>query len=328
MLTEALEGLWLDRDLTWLEFNGRVLAEALDERNPMLERLKFLAIFTSNLDEFFMKRIAALRIENNGDHVKILGELRAVIVDMVRQQQDCFAALLPQLAEHGVRIISWQDMTDRQREEASKFFQSNVLPALTPLVVDAAHPTPFLSNLSLSWVCRLSEPGSHGPLYGRVKVATGLSSWMQVHAEAPKDSHWFISLTEIVRQHLGDLFSGMETHDQTLFRITRDAEVDWDGNSNESVREVVAERIRLRRYEPTVRIEFGPDPNPMLREMLLSLLELTEHEAYDLPGPFDFNTLWTIAGLDLPHLRDRPWTPRVPVGFRNEATPLVDVIRH
>ena len=304
-----------------------MLAEALDERTPLLERLKFLAIFTSNLDEFFMKRIAVLRVENNGTHTKLLAELRAVIVAMVQQQKACFAALLPQLEQHGIRILSWKDLTDRQRLEATKFFKQNVLPALTPLVVDSAHPTPFLSNLSLSWMCRLQEPGSHVPLYGRVKVATGLTPWIQVREESPRDSHWFISLAEIVRQHLGDLFSGLETYDHTLFRITRDAEVDWEGDSNESVREVVAERIRLRRYEPTVRIEFGPDPDPALREMLLSLLELTEQEAYDLPGPFDFNTLWTLAGLDLPDLRDPPWTPRVPAAFRNESIPLVNVIR-
>ena len=311
----------------WLEFNRRVLAEALDERTPLLERLKFLAIFTSNLDEFFMKRVAVLRVENNGTHTKLLADLRAVIVAMVQQQKACFAGLLPQLEQHGIRILSWKDLTERQRQEATKFFQQNVLPALTPLVVDSAHPTPFLSNLSLSWVCRLHEPGSHTPLYGRVKVATGLTSWMRVRVESPRDSHWFISLAEIVRQHLGDLFSGLETYDHTLFRITRDAEVDWEGDSNESVREVVAERIRLRRYEPTVRIEFGPDRVPALREMLLSLLELTEQEVYDLPGPFDFNTLWTLAGLDLPDLRDPPWTPRVPAAFRNENIPLVNVIR-
>ena len=327
MATQNFDELWLDRDLNWLEFNRRVLAEALDERTPLLERLKFLAIFTSNLDEFFMKRIAVLRVENNGTHTKLLADLRAVIVAMVQQQKACFAALLPQLEQHGIRILSWKDLTDRQRLEATKFFQQNVLPALTPLVVDSAHPTPFLSNLSLSWVCRLQEPGSHAPLYGRVKVATGLTPWIQVREESPRDSRWFISLAEIVRQHLSDLFSGLETYDHTLFRITRDAEVDWEGDSNESVREVVAERIRLRRYEPTVRIEFGPDPEPALREMLLSLLELTEQEAYDLPGPFDFNTLWTLAGLDLPDLRDPPWTPRVPAAFRNESIPLVNVIR-
>src|SRR5262245_13867208 len=327
MSTENFQQLWLDRDLTWLEFNRRVLAEALDERTPLLERLKFLAIFTSNLDEFFMKRIAVLRVEKDKSHAKLLADLRAVTVAMVQQQKACFAALLPQLERHGIRILSWKDLTERQRYAATKFFQQNVFAALTPLVVDSAHPTPFLSNLSLSWVCRLHEPGSPTPLYGRVKVATGLAPWIQVREESPADGHWFISLTEIVRQHLGDLFPGLETHDHTLFRITRDAEVDWEGDSNNSVREVVAERIRLRRYEPAVRIEFGPDPDPAIRERLLSLLELTEEEAYDLPGPFDFNTLWTIAGLELPELRDPPWTPRLPAAFRSESVPLMDVIR-
>jgi polyphosphate kinase len=327
MSSQHLAELWLDRDLAWLEFNRRVLAEALDERTPLLERLKFLAIFTSNLDEFFMKRVAVLRVENNGTHTKLLEDLRAVTVGMVRQQQACFAALLPRLEQHGIRLLGWKELTDRQRLEATKFFQQNVLPALTPLVVDSAHPTPFLSNLSLSWMCRLQEPGSDVPLYGRVKVATGLSPWLQIREESPSGSHWFISLAELVRQHLSDLFSGLETYDHTLFRITRDAEVEWHGDSSESVREVVAERVRLRRYEPAVRIEFGPDPDPVLRESLLSLLELTEQEAYDLPGPFDFNTLWSLAGLELPELRDPPWTPRVPAALRNQHVPLINIIQ-
>ncbi len=202
MSIRTLEEVWSDRDLAWLEFNRRVLAEALDERTPLLERLKFLAIFTSNLDEFFMKRIAVLRVESDGTQTELLADLRAVIVAMVKQQQECFAALLPKLEKHGIRLLSWKDLTDRQRLEATKFFQQNVLPALTPLVVDSVHPTPFLSNLSLSWVCRLGEPGSDAPLYGRVKVATGLSPWIQVREESPKGSRWYISLTQLVRQHL------------------------------------------------------------------------------------------------------------------------------
>jgi polyphosphate kinase len=327
MSTTNLADLWLDRDLSWLEFNRRVLAEALDERTPLLERLKFLAIFTSNLDEFFMKRVAVLRVENDGTHTEFLADLRAAVVGMVQQQQTCFQELLPQLEPHGIRILSWKDLAKRQCFEATKFFQENVLPALTPLVVDAVHPTPFLSNLSLSWVCRLQEPGSDVPLYGRVKVATGLSPWIQLREECPSGSRWFISLTELVRQHLSDLFPGLEAFDRTLFRITRDAEVEWHGDSSESLREVVAERVRLRRYEPAARIEFGPNPDPALREILLSLLELTEEEAYDLPGPFDFNTLWTLAGLDIPDLRETPWTPRVPAVLRNQHMPLASMIQ-
>src|SRR5215475_6948182 len=115
MSTQNLAELWLDRDLAWLEFNRRVLAEALDERTPLLERLKFLAIFTSNLDEFFMKRIAVLRVEKDKHHTKLLADLRAVTLDMVQQQKACFAALLPQLERNGIRILSWKDLTERQR---------------------------------------------------------------------------------------------------------------------------------------------------------------------------------------------------------------------
>jgi polyphosphate kinase len=148
-----------------------------------------------------------------------------------------------------------------------------------------------------------------------------------VREDSPRDSYWFISLTELVRQHFGDLFNGLETYDHTLFRITRDAEVEWQGDSGESVREIVEERVRLRRYEPIVRIEFGPDANPMLRTRVMSLLELTEQEAYDLPGPFDFNKLWSLVGLDLPALRDPSWIPRVPVPLRHASATLVDTIR-
>ncbi|HEX2386223.1 MAG TPA: polyphosphate kinase 1, partial [Candidatus Binatia bacterium] len=246
MASEILKGLWLDRDLGWLEFNHRVLAEAQDERNPLLERLKFLAIFTSNLDEFFMKRIAVLEVENHGSHSETLAELRQVIIDMVRQQQACYAGLLPHLAGHGIRILSWNELSERQRLEAKHFFQRNVLPALTPLVVDSAHPTPFLSNLSLSWGCRLREPGSNTRLYGRVKVPTGLSAWIRLRQDTPAGSRWFLSLAELVRQHLDDVFPGLETYDHTLFRITRDAEVEWHGEAGESLHEIVAERIRLR----------------------------------------------------------------------------------
>ena len=327
MSTKTLEELWFDRDLGWLEFNRRVLAEAQDERTPLLERLKFLGIFTSNLDEFFMKRIATLRLQSNGSHARLMEDLRRVIVPLIGQQRACLASLMPALEAHGVRILGCNDLTERQRLEASRFFEQNVSPALTPQVVDAAHPIPFLSNLSLSWACRLREPGADADLFGRVKVATGLRPWLQIRDEAPAGSHWFVSVTELIRQHLGDLFSGLDPSHHTLFRITRDAEVEWsDDGASGSLREAVAERVRLRRYEPVVRIEFGPDSDPAVREILLSLVELTEQEAYELPGPFDLNTLWTLATLDIPELRDPPWTPRVPPASRNKETSIFSVV--
>src|SRR5262249_31069740 len=151
--TDKLGDLWVDRDLGWLEFNRRVLAEAEDARTLLLERLKYLAIFTSNLDEFFMKRIAALRVaherDGDGSQARLLKSLRAAIVGLLEEQRACLARILPEIEGHGVRVLSWNDLSEGQRAEATDFFTHHVSPALTPQVVDAAHPAPFLSNLSL-----------------------------------------------------------------------------------------------------------------------------------------------------------------------------------
>src|SRR5262245_22472125 len=238
MSVDSLHELWYDRDLGWLEFNRRVLAEAQDERVPLLERLKFLAIFTSNLDEFFMKRMAVHHAAvDAAAGTQSTEDARRLLFPRGAEQHVCFISLTPRLQKHGVRLLHWADLTERQRLEASLFFTENVSPALTPQVVDPAHPFPFLSNLSLSWACQLREPGSDTRLYGRVKVASGLPPWIPVRAETPAGCRWFISLTELIRRHLAELFAGLDAIGHTLFRITRDAEVEWyDGHSNESLR--------------------------------------------------------------------------------------------
>ncbi|HVN05780.1 MAG TPA: hypothetical protein VMT86_15265, partial [Bryobacteraceae bacterium] len=156
---EALAEVWLDRDLGWLDFNDRVLAEALDERTPLLERVKFLAIFTSNLDEFFMKRISVLRRGHTPERLELLTRIRERLLESLRRQAECFTRrLLPELAAHGIRLVNWDGMTPAQQEEASSYFDLEVSPALTPLVFDPAHPFPFLSNLSTSLAFLLYDP--------------------------------------------------------------------------------------------------------------------------------------------------------------------------
>ena len=330
--TDMLSDLWVDRDLGWLEFNRRVLAEAEDARTPLLERLKYLAIFTSNLDEFFMKRIAALRVgherDGDGSQARLLKSLRAAIVGLLEEQRACLARILPEIEGHGVRVLSWNDLSEGQRAEATDFFTHHVSPALTPQVVDAAHPAPFLSNLSLSWACRLREPGSEDGVLGRVKVASGLAPWFPVREGTRLDQRWFLPIPELIRHHLGHLFSGLETYDHTLFRITRDAEVEWHGESaGESLRDVVAECVRLRRYEPVVRMELGPGRDSTVRGTLVSMLGLTDEDVYELPGAFDLSALWTLAGLDLPALRDTPWTPKVPAALRDPHRSMLSTVQ-
>src|ERR1700689_2822278 len=170
-LPAALAGVWIDRDLSWLDFNDRVLAEALDERTPLLERAKFLAIFTSNLDEFFMKRQAVLRNGTTDAQRALLHQVRDKLLPSLRRQAECYRQIIvPGLAEHGVLLRSWSELTPRQQEEGSKYFKSEVSPALTPLVIDPVHPFPFLSNLSSSLVFRLRDVARDESMFARVKV--------------------------------------------------------------------------------------------------------------------------------------------------------------
>ena len=163
--------MWIDRDLGWLDFNERVLAEGIDERTPLLERAKFLAIFTSNLDEFFMKRIAAFRKAPAAERVKLLEKLREKLVPSLRRQSDCFRQnLVPELEKNGVCLRKWDQLTQPQQEEARRYFDSRSRPALTPLVFDPAHPFPFLSNLSTSIAFLLRDEQRSTSMYARVKV--------------------------------------------------------------------------------------------------------------------------------------------------------------
>ena len=170
-ISHAIADVWLDRDLGWLDFNDRVLAEALDDRTPLLERVKFLAIFTSNLDEFFMKRIAILRKGSAPGQIQLLGKIRARLLGNLQQQAECFLrAIVPALADHGIHLRNWDELDDAQRSLAGAYFDSEVSPALTPLLFDPAHPFPFLSNLSTSLAFLLEDPGTLVTSYARVKV--------------------------------------------------------------------------------------------------------------------------------------------------------------
>jgi polyphosphate kinase len=183
-VSPLLSEVWIDRDLGWLDFNERVLAEGLDPRTPLLERAKFLAIFTSNLDEFFMKRIAAFRKKPAPERIKLLEKLREKLLPILRRQSDCFRQnLVPELEKNGVDLRNWDQLTYAQREEASRYFDSEVSPALTPLVFDPAHPFPFLSNLSTSIAFLLHDEQRSTSMYARAKVPTVLRQWVSLASD-------------------------------------------------------------------------------------------------------------------------------------------------
>src|SRR5580698_4241139 len=198
-LSQPLSDVWIDRDLGWLDFNDRVLAEALDERTPLLERAKFLAIFTSNLDEFFMKRALALRVVKSEAQRKLVHQLRDKLLPMLDRQADCFRdVILPGLASHGIFLRKWDDLTPSQKDEAGRFFDSHISPALTPLVIDPVHPFPFISNLSTSLVFRLTDPDTGESMYARVKVPTILKQWISLESDLAAGQKVLIPLYEIL----------------------------------------------------------------------------------------------------------------------------------
>jgi polyphosphate kinase len=333
-----LEHAWVDRDLSWLEFNRRVLHEALDERTPLLERVKFLAIFTANLDEFYMKRVGILRgkvrAEQHqpaalaGASRQRLARIRSTVLEMLEQQARCFTDVLrPALAQQGIVLARWHQLSAGQKDEAARYFDSNVSPALTPLGFDPAHPFPFISNRSTNWGFVLREPDSGEYVPVRVKIPGVLPQWVPLKADAAPGERWFLSLNELIRHNAIKLFPGMEITGDTLFRILRNAEVDLDDEESENVREAVTEGLRQRRFQPVVRIDFARDPFPEVRRALMQQFELTDEDVYELPGLLDYTGLAQIAALDIPALRDAHFLPCPPPRLRDQDADLFAAIQ-
>lgn len=316
---------YLDRDLGWLEFNRRVLHEALDDRTPLLERLKFLAIFTSNLDEFFMKRVGVLkrRATLGGE---MLPKLRDVVVGLLEQEARCFTeVLVPALAQQGIHLLRWGQLNEEQKRECGEYFDTNVSAALTPLCLDPGHPFPFLSNLSQSWGFVLKYPGESERLFTRVKVPTFLPPWVQLRAVDGK--RIYVRLYEIIRHNAEKLFPGMEIAGATLFRVSRNAEIEVKEEDEDSLEEAVEEQLKQRKFEPIVRLEFSKNPDPWTRKLLIHQFELTELDVYEMPAELDYTSLFALSGLDRADLRDKPWVPVLPAALADEESDIFDVIR-
>jgi polyphosphate kinase len=329
-----LREAWVDRDLSWLEFNRRVLSEALDDRTALLERLKFLAIFTSNLDEFYMKRVGAMRTRAYASRNPVsidqfhahMERLRAALFPMLVQQAACFERLRPLLAEEGVRLAKWDELDETQRREAGDYFDQHVSPALTPLSLDPSHPFPFMSNLSTSWGFVLRDPETLETVNVRVKVPTSLPQWIPLRTGVSDGERCYVGLQDLLRQNAHKLFPGVAIEHATLFRVSRNADIAIEEDTDNSIRELVEEQVRQRRFQPVVRLEFGESPRPEIRDGLMGRFELRDSDVYELAGLLDYTALFEIASLPIPELRDPPWAPMVPLGLDEEAD-LFAVIR-
>jgi polyphosphate kinase len=327
----------LDRDLAWLEFNRRVLHEAVDERTPLLERVKFLAIFSSNLDEFFMKRaeqlqkplIAASGV-NGADSP--LERVRRVVLPLLATQAETYSQVIrPALAGHGIHLLSWSDLDGPQKEAATQFYRRKVFPILTPLKVDPAHPFPFISNLSTSLGVFQRAPKETEIRFARVKVPSSLPQWVLLPESSPngRQGQSYVKLLDIIAHNMAELFPGMEILEVMPFRLTRnaDVEIDDDDESTENLIELVEEGLKQRRLEHPVRLEYGQPISQTMVNLLLHKLGLTESDAYPMFGELDYSGLWSIAGLNRPELRDPPWQPVTPPAFADENEDIFAAIR-
>jgi polyphosphate kinase len=322
---EAVSGLALselppdrfsDRELSWLAFNNRVLDLAKDKlRVPLLERAKFLAIFSSNLDEFFMVRVAGLkrriaagvavptvsRLMPREVHTAILNRTRTLVAEQARVFT---AEIRPELAEQGIEILRWDELTTSEKDRMRELFAERIFPVLTPLAVDPSHPFPYISGLSINLAVLVRHPETGARQFARVKVPTVLPRFL------PLSEGRFVPLEDVIARHLDQLFSGMQVVQHHVFRVTRNEDLEVEEDDAENLL-LALERELLRRKvgRPPVRLEVEDDIDPKMLELLISELDISEKEVFLLPGPLDLRGLFSLSDIDRAELKYPAFLP-------------------
>lgn len=300
-----------DREISWLSFDQRVLELAEDQKLPLLERVRFLAIFSSNLDEFYMVRVASLlsKIENNVSTVNAAGhtpkELLKLVFDeterLVERQSDLLQNdILPKLESEGVNFVSWDDLDKSERLYASKLFEDRIFPVLTPLAVDPTHPFPYISGLSLNLAVIVRNPQNNDEFFARVKVPSNLPRFI---ATAKIGSTRFLLLEELIAIHLQELFPGMVIEDHYTFRVTRNQDLDLDEDDTEDLLVSLEQELLRRKFGPPVRLEIEEGVDEKLIEVLADELGIDSETVIRVPSPLDLTAFHKIADLDLPALK-------------------------
>ena len=317
----AYAAVRMDRDLGWLDFNRRVLMLAEDASVPLFERLNYLAIFGSNLDEFFMKRVMPLRREiegisglvtpREGAESTIFHQVRAKVIELGALQDQMFQQkIVRDLAQIGVFILQDHDLTNRERSLCERLFVERVFPALTPLAVDAGHPFPFISNNSQSLGVILQLPRNQEKIFARVKIPAVLPGFLCL---SPRIAHEFrmISINQLIAMHVDRLFEGMRILRMMPFRVIRNADVEIDEDEADDLLEVIEEGIKLRRFEQVVRLQYSGRSVPWLMDLLEEQLEVTSEDIYQTHGLMDYTALKSIIDLPVsPPQRFPKWQPR------------------
>jgi len=329
--------LYLNRELTWLAFNRRVLHEADDPRTPLLERVKFLAIVSNNLDEFFMKRIGGLKQQiAAGVHSQTvdgrtptqqLDECRAEIADIQTEQERIYREVMMALEAQDIRLVEMHALTADIRERLREHFRTNIFPMITPLAMDPAHPFPFISNLALNLLVRLRFPGGSDIYMARVKVPVSKDVSKRLIQVDGLDNT-FVTLDDLIVHNLDMLFPGMEIESCELFRVTRNAIVEPEEEAASDLLEMIETELRERHFAPIVRLEVQAGMDPVHRGMLAAELGLNEaDDVYEIGGLMGRRDLFELASLDIPELHDKPQRAGDHPVLGNDRRNLFHIIR-
>jgi len=316
---------YLDRELSWLAFNQRVLELAEDPNLPTLERANFLAIFASNLDEFFMVRVAGLKrriltglaVPTNVGRAPL--DVLTDLATAAHALQERHAAVWsehvrPALAESGIEVVSWADLSDEEREILYDYFSSQVFPVLMPLAVDPAHPFPYISGLSLNLAIRIRNARTGRQEFARLKVPPMMPRLVEVR----KDGHSvrYLPLEELISENLGDLFPGMEILEHHTFRLTRNEDVVIEEDETENLIQALEAELLRRRFGPPIRLEITEDMDDVTLSLLLDELDITENDVYRLPAPLDLRGLFSLSQIERPDLRYPAHVPKTATPFQ------------
>ncbi|HEV7148210.1 MAG TPA: RNA degradosome polyphosphate kinase [Pedococcus sp.] len=339
---------FLDREISWLQFNERVLQLAADDTIPLLERARFLAIFTSNLDEFFMVRVAglkrriatglAVRSASGLEPREVLEQISLVAHELQAMQSAVYKEMVqPALEDEGIEIVRWDELSDDERAVQSQLFAERVFPVLTPLAVDPAHPFPYISGLSLNLAVLLVNPKTGKEHFARVKVPPLLPRLLHIEPEAGEPSTVdlfntrFVPLEDVIGAHLDLLFPGMEVQDRFTFRVTRNEDLEVEEDDAENLLTALEKELTRRRFGPPVRLEVDEAMDDHVLDMLVRELGVSESEVYRLPAPVDLRGLNLVADLERTDLRYPPFRgmshPDLAPAESSKASDILAVIR-
>ncbi len=319
-----------NREMSWLAYSRRVLAQAEDDTQPLLERLKFLAIFASNLDEFYMVRIAGLKRRGDmGLQVtsadglspsEVMAALTERIRELVDRHAHCFGDdLLPRLEAEGIHIRRWDALDDEERTRLAYYFASKVFPVLTPLAVDPSHPFPYISGLSLNLAVLMRDPDDDAQRFARVKVPNNVPRFVVV-SQSAKESE-FLPLEDLIAAHLSMLFPGMEIVEHHAFRVTRNADFEVEEDRDEDLLQALERELMRRRFGPAVRLEVTDDLDDEIVELLTSEIDVEPGEVLRVPGLLDLSALHQVYDIDRPTLKDKPFVPLTNPRFAEGESP-------